>query len=76
MFINGSMFGWRSLVSGVIIFISSINSGVECTLRKFADDTKLWGAISTLEERNAIQRDLDRLEQWGSGKLDLWQLLH
>ena len=44
------------------IFISNINSGIECTLSKFADDTKLCGAVNTPEGWDVIQRD--RLEQW------------
>jgi len=46
------------------IFVSDMDSGIECTLRKFANGTKLCGMINTLEGRNAIQRDLDRFERW------------
>ena len=46
------------------IFINDTNDRLECTLIKFADDTKLSGAVDTLVGSVAIQRDLNRLKRW------------
>ena len=50
----------QGLVLGLIlfnVFIRDIYSGVECTLSKFADDTKLWCAVSTPEGQGANLRE-------------------
>jgi len=73
--VNGSVSTWKSVMNGVSqgsvveqivfnIFINDIGSGIEYTLSKFTDDTKLSGAVHRLEGRNAIQTDLDRFEEW------------
>ncbi|KAK4812788.1 hypothetical protein QYF61_020573 [Mycteria americana] len=51
------------------IFVGDMDNGIECTLGKFADRTKPCGAISTLEGKDAIQRDLDGLETWACANL-------
>ena len=63
------------------IFINDLDEEVQGTLIKFADDTKLCGIANTLEDRNKLQSDLDRLERWAENNRmkfnrDKCQVLH
>ncbi|PKU44543.1 rna-directed dna polymerase from mobile element jockey-like [Limosa lapponica baueri] len=77
--VNGSMSNWKPVASDVLqdvpqgsvlglvlfnLFVSNMDIGIKCPLSKFAKDTKLCGAVNTLEGRHTIQRDLGRLESF------------
>lgn len=55
----------RSILGLVLlsIYTGDTDSRIKCTLSKFAEDNKLSSAADTLEGRDAVQRDLDRLER-------------
>ena len=77
--LNGKKSGWEMVLSGVpqgsvlgpllfMIFINDLNDAALKAefLKKFADDTKLGGKVSTVEERAALQEALNGLCSWAA----------
>lgn len=65
--------GWQSITSGVPhgstvgpvlfkVFVNGLDTELKGILSKFAADTKLGGTVNYLESKEALQRDLDKLE--------------
>ncbi|XP_039563240.1 triadin isoform X6 [Passer montanus] len=73
--VSGAMSKWKAVPSGVPqgsvlglvlfnIFIGDMDSGFQCTLSEFTDDTQMCDVVNTLEGSNNTQRDLVRFERW------------
>jgi len=69
--VNGATSGWRAITSdvhqglilGPVLFnVSYLDGGVQCTISKPDDNSKLGGAVDSLQGQEALQRPLDRLE--------------
>jgi len=45
------------------IFVGDMDSGIECTLCMFANNTTLSGVVDMLDGRDAMQKDLHMLER-------------
>ena len=79
--VNDVFSEWLSVSSGVpqgsclgpvlfVIFINDLPEVVDSLCQMYADDTKLFSSVQTLELRKQIQKDLDNLIDWA----DKWQL--
>ena len=80
--INGAESKWVRVTSGVpqgsvlgpvlfLIYINDIDCTVDTIIKKFADDTKLYGRVRTEEQALSIQSSLESVTKWGNE----WQML-
>ena len=82
MCINGVTSDWQFVLSGVpqgsvlgpilfLIYINDLDCGIINWILKFADDTKIFGVVNSIEEHAGMQDDLNKLLSW----LKEWQML-
>ena len=80
--INGCSSVWNNVSSGVpqgsvlgpllfLAYINDLDNVVISSVKKFADDTKLYREVASEEDAKVVQNDLDMLFKWSSD----WQML-
>ena len=73
--VRGEYSEWVDVISGVpqgsvlgpILFLITVNDipeMVNCSIQMFADDTKLFRTVKSIDDCNILQNDLDTLSQW------------
>jgi hypothetical protein len=65
--VRGKLLKWM-----FVVFINDMSSGVTSACKLFADDSKIYGPVSTEEGIQAIQKDLTQLVGWS----EKWQMGH
>ena len=72
---------WLPVLSGVpqgsvlgpvlfLVYVNDIVNSLESTTSLFADDAKIYKTLKTKDDTEALQRDMERLQEWS----DKWQL--
>ena len=56
-----------------LIFINDLGNGLSSEILKFADDTKLYRPVNSPLDSQALQHDLDTVNDWAKC-WDCWQM--
>jgi len=73
--VGGNFSTWLEVLSGVpqgsvlgpllfLLFVNDLPDWVQCSIKMFADDTKIWTKISMEEDQELLQNDLNQLIRW------------
>ena len=73
--VNAGLSSWAKVTSGVpqgsvlgpllfLVFINDLPALLKTNCKLFADDSKLYSAVSSFEEHNILQEDLNRCQEW------------
>ena len=79
--VNGKASEWLPVTSGIpqgsvlgpllfLIYINDLPDDINSDVYMYADDTKLYREIKTIEDQRILQKDLDTLTKWS----EIWLL--
>ena len=79
--ICGSASDWQSVTSGIpqgsvlgpilfLIFINDLPDAINCCIKLFADDAKIYAQVNSIEQGKDLQSNNKRAEEWAS----TWQM--
>ena len=79
--LNGEESDWTNVTSGIpqgsvlgpilfLIYINDLPDVVNSIVKLFADDTKIYANVNTIENQERLQEDINNLMEWS----DSWQL--
>ena len=53
-----------------LLYVNDIPASVNCKIKLFADDIKIWNTVKTQSDSQSLQSDLELLSKWS----DEWLL--
>ena len=53
-----------------IIYINDLSENINCTIKQYTDDTKLYTTVKEIDDVMQFQHDLDSVAEWSN----VWQL--